>query len=337
MDDVEMTMLDEFQLNLLLLDAMLTDQPWADVYRNAAQKKWTPENFAGFAGERLYYLSDGGYSRVGWRETSGRLFLTGSWNGRRGCGRPPVGCDGRSKMPCARGGKPSPAKPSYPWNDSDQAGHPEPPASVLLLLAVLLPGRRWLLRTTTDEAGCERADQRSREENPETSSHATRSQISGTFLCGERRLGETPAVEDLIPEVDHRQTTDRSHETHREAVSGMHTDFPRRPVLHVRRMSLVPDRGPSHGKRDRRRDHAGSRRAPVGVVGGLRRARTVRRDERRAGDHVNCGVEAGGFRVAQAGASRHACAWPSSFCQDPAPVSGTRGSAASLGTATQPD
>lgn len=66
--------LTEFQLNLVLLDAALTDHPWPDVFQVAVQRQWKPEDFFE-GGDRLYYLSDGGYSRVGWSHWNGRLFL----------------------------------------------------------------------------------------------------------------------------------------------------------------------------------------------------------------------------------------------------------------------
>lgn len=63
----------EFQYNLLLLDAALTGKPWHDVFRGAYQKHFRPYDF--LEGGGLYYLSDGGYSRVGWSEVTGKLFL----------------------------------------------------------------------------------------------------------------------------------------------------------------------------------------------------------------------------------------------------------------------
>ena len=63
---------DDLQLNLILLDAALTDHPWNHVAHGAAQKQWTAEQWL----SGVYYLSDGGYSRIAFDEEAGKIFLT---------------------------------------------------------------------------------------------------------------------------------------------------------------------------------------------------------------------------------------------------------------------
>jgi len=59
------------QLNLILLDAALTDKPWNEVAHRAYQKQWTTEKWI----DDIYYLSDGGYSRIVLDEETGKIFL----------------------------------------------------------------------------------------------------------------------------------------------------------------------------------------------------------------------------------------------------------------------
>jgi hypothetical protein len=64
----------DFQRKLACLDAVLTGKYSADVVHTAKFNAATPEMFA--FGDSLYYLSDGGYSRIGYNNSAKKLFLT---------------------------------------------------------------------------------------------------------------------------------------------------------------------------------------------------------------------------------------------------------------------
>lgn len=71
--------LTRLQYLLATLDAALTGRPWKDVLHTARYRQATLDNLVFAGGDRAYYLSDGGYSRVyvdDRDEPVYRLFLT---------------------------------------------------------------------------------------------------------------------------------------------------------------------------------------------------------------------------------------------------------------------
>ena len=66
-------MLSLFQTKLAELDTFLTGHE-KDAFRHAEQVNWSEEKF--YEDNDIYYLSDGGYSRLAWREGSTDLELT---------------------------------------------------------------------------------------------------------------------------------------------------------------------------------------------------------------------------------------------------------------------
>ena len=66
--------LTEFQRALVALDSVLTCKP-KDAEHNARQRRFIPEEFI-TSGDPFYYLADGGYSRLGFSLSTGRVYLT---------------------------------------------------------------------------------------------------------------------------------------------------------------------------------------------------------------------------------------------------------------------
>jgi hypothetical protein len=61
-----------FQEKMAQLDAALTRKSWHDVSHTARTQKFTADRFID---RDIYYLSDGGYSRICYDWESGRIFL----------------------------------------------------------------------------------------------------------------------------------------------------------------------------------------------------------------------------------------------------------------------
>ena len=64
--------MNKFQESLAYLDAFLTRKSWREVKKTAQDQNFTPEKLL----SEIYYLSDGGYSRIALNESTGKLFLT---------------------------------------------------------------------------------------------------------------------------------------------------------------------------------------------------------------------------------------------------------------------
>jgi hypothetical protein len=70
--------LTKFQERIAYLDAFLTHKEWKAVEHTARTQRATPERFL----SEVYYLSDGGYSRIALNEQTGHIFITSNSLGK---------------------------------------------------------------------------------------------------------------------------------------------------------------------------------------------------------------------------------------------------------------